>query len=261
MAAPLVLTRRDFAAETGARAAPALALSPDAALVVMADGNTFLVDMAGDFHGLPPQAADMLRRALAVGEAQTAAEIAARHGVPVARVAADLDAFLAGLVAKGALVRNGAVRRPNPFKRAGAALFARCLGLVFALRRSMKARARAALTVSRLSFVFFGWRATLDAWRRALPAATAAPAHPAETANAIDETVRAAGTRHWLGIDCKERGIAAWALGRALGLAPRLNIGVVPYPLGGHCWCTVDGRVVADDPAYAAKFTPVLGYA
>jgi hypothetical protein len=258
MAAPLVLTARDFAAET-ADAAPALALSPDAALAVMEDGNTFVVDMAGDFLGLPPAAADMLRRALAVGEARAAAEIAARHGVAEARVAADLRQFLAGLERRGVLVRGR--RRTGRVAGFGAALLARLFRALMALRRTRPGRAQSALTGARLSFALFGWTATIAAWRRVHPRAERAPADPAAVARAVDEAVRRRATGHWIGVDCKERGLAAWALLRAEGLAPVLNIGVVPYPLAGHCWCTVDGVVCADDPTYAQRFAPVLAYA
>jgi hypothetical protein len=259
MAAPLVLTARDFAAETK-DAAPALTLSPDAALVAMADGNTFVVDMAGDFLGLPTAAAEMLRRALVVGEARAAAETAARHGVAPETVAADLRKFLADLERRGVLVR-GRRRRANFAAAFAAAVFARAIRGLLAFRRSLAGRAQTALTGARLSFALFGWTATIAAWRRVHPKAEQVAADPAEIRAAVDAAVRGRATKHWIGVDCKERGLAAWALLRAAGLAPQLNIGVVPYPLAGHCWCTADGAVVADDPTYAQRFTPVLAYA
>jgi hypothetical protein len=230
-------------------------LSADAALVSLSDGTGYLIDMAGKFYGLPPIAARMLALSIERGPQAAAAATAAEHGAPPAQVRADLDRFLADLADRGILARRRGRRRAASL---GAALMAAGLSLAFKLRRSLGGRAQAALTVSRLSLAWFGWTATLEAWRRALPAGQAA-ADP-ELAAVIDTTVRERATRHWLGADCKERGLASWALARRAGLAPILNIGVYPFPLAGHCWCAVDGAVTGDDPIYAARFTPVLRY-
>lgn len=236
----------------------AIVLSPHAALVLVDDGSPVLLDMNGDFYGISDIGVAMLTLSLERGQRAAAEEIAARYGVDTGRVAADLDALLAGLAARGVIRRRHGQGRRAP--RTGAAgLLAGLLGMTFRITRRPRARAAAALALSRLSFALFGWNATVDAWRTRFPAPQAGA--PLGTVDPrIDQDVRDLAARNWMGVDCKERALSCFAMARAAGLPAQLNIGIALFPLGGHCWCTSGETVLGDGQDRAQPYIPVFRF-
>ena len=125
--------------------------------------------------------------------------------------------------------------------------------------RSHRRRAWIALTLARVSFLVSGWNATVEAWRRRLPAARGLVADlPEQSARAIDQAVRGAAAHHMMNVDCKERALACFALARMVGLPATLVVGVDFYPLAGHSWCESGPDVIGDEDAHCRRFTPAF---
>jgi hypothetical protein len=113
------------------------------------------------------------------------------------------------------------------------------------------------LAFARLSCRQAGLAATAEAWRRRFGTGGHADAEVvAEEAGIIHATA----TRHWLRVDCKERALTAWAVARRKGVDATVVIGLRLYPLGGHAWCRVGDRIIADNPEFCAAHKPILEY-
>jgi hypothetical protein len=258
MTAPLVIAgSRDPVCGAGS-----YALTPDAALVVMSDGNGCVLDMHGEFYAISPIGAEMLRITLADGPRAASDAIAAKFAADPAQVAADLDALLEDMVRRGIVTRDGAAPSRRRGKL-GAGIAAAVVRGLLGILRGPRSRATVALAAARISFGLFGWNATVDAWKRRLPERHGTIEQTAADAmvRSIDEIVRARAARMWLDVDCKERALSCLALARLAGLPASLVIGVDFYPLSGHCWCEVGDRVVSDDPANCRRYLPVFRYA
>jgi hypothetical protein len=244
--------------ETAPADVDAVGLGADAALVIDSAGSSVLLDMNGEFYGISPVGAAMLKSALAHGRQAAVEALARRYRIEPARVGADLDRLLRDLTARG-VVRGG--RAPVKRRHAvGARVAAGLLGGMLRLSGKPGVRAAAALLASRLSFALFGWRATLDAWRSQFPQAGAAAVAP-QAARAIDLAVRRVAARDWTGVDCKERALSCFALARAENLPASVHVGIALYPLGGHCWCRIGDLVVSDEVERCDRFLPVFNYA
>lgn len=240
---------------------PEYTLSPDAALILMPDGRGYVLDMGDRFYGVSAIGARMLCDVLAFGRAGARDRIAAEFDAPLSRIDADLEQLVGELRVRGAIRRRDEAGTP-PGVPLGAKLVAGAVGTVFRLTRSIRARAAFAVTAARLSCKLFGWVATVSAWRLGVPArAAAAPESGPHAARAIDDEVRNACARLPLALDCKERALGCWALARSAGLPATLIIGVVHYPLSGHCWCEVGTSIVSDAAENCARYTPVFRYA
>jgi hypothetical protein len=258
MSASILLTGRDGKAHSGSD----YVLAPDAALMVMDNGNAFVVNMADNFYALPPIAAAMLRHTLEHGSAAALAKIVARYDADADTIAQDLEIFLAQLVEQG-VISHVDEPPPPPPSSLGARALAAVVRLFCAALPGVKARMAVALTLSRLSFSLFGWLPTLSAWRASFPLAAAATpsAGAEEKASRISDIVRAVAAKLPFGADCKERALSAWALARLAGIPAELVVGIMHYPLGGHTWCRVGASVVGDDAENCGRYTPVFRYA
>jgi hypothetical protein len=253
------LTGADIAPSTG----PHYALEPDAAVLVAASGQAFVLDLADRFYAIPPIGADMLRLALLDGEAAALADVVSRYDVERTVASADLHRLLDDLRRRGVLRRRDDPPRPPPRAR-GAALIAGGVRWLLRSPRAIAARTGIVLGLARLSFVLFGWRATLAAWRRAMAAgqATTSAARPDASLVPIDAAVRRAAARSPWGATCKERALVAWALSCRAGVSATLIVGVVQHPLGAHAWCeTADAHILGDDAANCRRYLPVFRYA
>ncbi len=233
-------------------------LSPHAALILVDDGSPVLLDMNGDFYGISDIGALMLKHSLSQGQQAAASAIAARFGVDVGRVAADLEALLSDLETRGVILRQTAPK-PRRFATLAAGMMASLLKTAFRVTRRPRSRAALALLLSRISFALFGWNATVDAWRARFPEREPSPSEAAIDP-AIDESVREMAASNWLGVDCKERALSCFAMARAEGRPAALNIGIALYPLGGHCWCTTGDAVIGDDQNRYRTFIPVFQF-
>ena len=235
----------------------AYCLPPDVILVTVDDGSARLLDMAGDFHAVPPVGAGMLKETLTNGADAAATRIAAHYGVARQQVENDLTVFLSELERQGLLCRERS-RRGNASGLAGL-LLRPLLKATHRLLRSPEAKARALLALARLSFALFGWSRTVAAWKDAharFPARQAGE-RDAEPVAALDRAVRAAVASHPVAVACKERGLCSWSLARAAGLNAAIVVGVFLFPIAAHCWCEVGTQTLGDDPERCIDFTPV----
>jgi hypothetical protein len=117
------------------------------------------------------------------------------------------------------------------------------------------------LSTAKLSIRLFGWVRTVAAWQRRFPAAGSLIADGTEAAaRGIDEAVCSAAAINPLGVACKERALACWALARTAGLPATLVIGIDLFPLTGHCWCEVGPWIVSDHPDNVTRYIPALRY-
>lgn len=244
--------------DAAAAGGPDYALEPDAALLVTTFGHAFVLNMADRFYAIPPVGAAMLRQTLRRGEDSALSDIVDRYDVDQCVAQADLRRLLDDLRRRGVLRRRGDPPKSPP-RAFGATLVAGLARRVPGTVRSATGQARAVLVLARVSFLLFGWSATLTAWRRL------APSRPArrrgETPDAIDDAVRSVAARLPLGASCKERALGAWAMARFAGLPATLIVGVVQHPLGAHAWCeTANAKVLGDDAAICRRYLPVFRY-
>lgn len=242
--------------DSNADACADYALTPHAALLVTETGNGFVFDMAGEFYAVPPVGAVMLRHALESGEDRAVAEIAALYEADAATVRTDLRGLLANLMSRGVIRSRDEAAAPAR-RSLGARVIARMARLALALP-GPTLQAGATLTLSRLSFMLFGWAATLAAWRDAMPAAAR---ESGVTYAAIDEAVRSVSARLPFGGACKERALSAFVMARRAGLPASVVVGVVQYPLGAHAWCeAAPSTILGDEIDNCARYRAVFRY-
>ena len=231
-------------------------LAPDTALALSETGSASLIDLSGAVHALTPVAAEMVARTLETGRDAAIAALAESYDAAPERIAADLDKLWSNLIARGLIQRAGEPARRRcaaPAATICAWLTDHALGLPlpFAMRAAMM------LAFARLSCRYAGLAATAEAWRRRFGTGGQADAEMiAEEARIIHATA----TRHWLRVDCKERALTAWAAARRKGVDATVVIGLRLYPLGGHAWCRVGDRIIADSPEFCAAHKPILEY-
>jgi hypothetical protein len=233
-------------------------LSPDVILVTVEDGSARLLDMAGEFHAVPPVGARMLQEILKNGTDATVARIAEEYGVARKQVETDLGVFLRDLESQGLLCRQGNRRRGGTFGLARS-LLRPALHAAHRLPRFPETKARILLALARLSFAMFGWTPTVAVWQEAhahFPQRQAGEREVA-TIQPLDTTVRAAVASHPVAVACKERALCAWSLARAAGLNASLTVGIELFPMAAHCWCEVGGQPLGDDAEWCINFMPV----
>lgn len=226
-------------------------------LVPVDDGSARLLDMGGSFFALTRSGAEMVQGVLTDGAAATVATLAGNYGVEQDRIRSDLDTLLGELVTARLIEANGDPSRSRGWRGACArALVPLALSVPGVTRAP-----RALLAVARMSFLAFGWSDTVSAFGKSLRAkAAGSPAAPdsAEVAR-IDDMIRAAAAR-MPSVACKERALGAWYLLGRQGVPVSLVVGIQLYPLGGHCWCEADGRVITDFADHCAAYKPVARY-
>ncbi len=231
------------------------ALAPDAALVLLRDGTSRLLDLGGSFFALSESATLLLSMALRDDLATGTRLLAARHGVPREQIQGDLAGLLRPLERAGAVRRTplGHVR-PEGFR---AWLLAGLVRGVLALSTGTF-RDRALLALAYGTVHLAGWPAAVRIWERASrPRAMSAPTVDPE---AIDRGIRTAAARHALPVECKERALCCWALLRRARLPARLVVGIDLHPFTSHVWCESAGAVLSDYEDRCQRFTPVVAY-
>lgn len=231
-------------------------LAPDTALALSETGNANLVDLSGAVHALTPVAAQMIALTLETGRDAAIATLVNAYDAPANRISADLDQLWNSFVARGLIVRADESRLRQKVSRV-AHLFAWLTDRAHRMPLPFSMRAAMMLAFAGLSCRRAGLAATAFAWRRRFGSGGAT------NADAVLEdaaTIHAAATRHWLKVDCKERALTAWAVARRKGIDARVVIGLRLYPLGGHAWCRVGDRVIADDAEFCSAHKAILEY-
>jgi hypothetical protein len=233
------------------------ALTPDAAVILMADGSARILDMGDRLYALPAVGALMLRETLAHGSAAAVQRVTAEYAVTKTQAEADLQAFLATLETRGVICRPAS----NPPAESVGAWPWRALAGLFHLA-TLPMRAALLLTAARMCLKTLGWRRTVALWRWLFPVRPVPRvAPPAEKlARAIDDAVQGAAAWNPLGVACKERALSCWALARNVGLPTALVIGVELFPFSGHCWCEAGSWILSDHADNCAPYLPVLRY-
>lgn len=242
---------------------PEYQLAPDVLLVPVEDGSARLIDFAGKTYALSDVAARLLNETLRLGAENAVASCARHWNVENARVRTDLDAFVAGLVKEGLLVRsNRGPRRSGVLRRLASRAVALSARLVCLVRPTPLGKASGLLTVAKLSCRWIGWAHTVRAWQRAFPPSACPLAEPlaTEVRDAVDAAVREALSRSALSHACKERGLTGWALARRAGLCPSLVIGISLVPLHAHCWAQLGECYLGDSSERCLQYQPVQVY-
>lgn len=220
------------------------------------DGTSRLLNLGGRFYALSTTATQMLRATLDRGTRSATEELAREFQVPAERIRADLTAMLADL-RRRRLIRRADDRRAATVAAACAAHASVPMLWSARLVPTRRAKAWLLLALAALTCRAFGWAHAAEAWRIAFPRRAAPPSDPEAVMRGTDALTRAAAASHPLPAECKERALTTWALGRMAGVPVELVVGVQPFPLQGHCWCTYNGVDYSDDPERCAQFKPV----
>jgi hypothetical protein len=204
----------------------------------------------------------LLRSLIEVGPGSAASALATRYGLDEEDVAADVQAFIADLRRQNLVEVPGSSGPAFDRARAMAArmLIPSSLGLVSLSTRSLRARARGLLWVSKWTLAQFGWARSVREWSRRYPPPASGAAPDAETLEAIDRVVRETAARSLLNLECKERAFACWALARERRIPAQLVVGVTHDPLHGHVWVESGETIISDDPEHCSHFEPVARY-
>jgi hypothetical protein len=219
------------------------------------DGSGRLLDLAGSFFATNAVGADLLEAACRSGEANAIATIAREYDVPTEQVRADFETYVSSLVARRLLRRADAdPRHRAEFSKA----FIRAAVRALLRRKVTPFTIRALLGLARLSLMSLGWHAGAHLWLQVSKEVKISSQF--DTADELADAVRAAAATHWIRVECKERALCCWALLQAAGHKPTLVVGITLFPLGGHCWCTLDDRVIGDDEDRCARYAPLKRY-
>jgi Transglutaminase-like superfamily len=233
-------------------------LAPDVVWLDGQDGTARLLNLRGSFFALSRIAAEMLRLALRQGIPATVEQISSQYHVAPHEVETDLQPLLSRLHRSGVLARTDHSQRvQTSYKELVAAGLFRCL-LIGA--GSLDARAWRMLAFARVAFPFLGWPTTIRVFARQSDPQRWRRKEAQPTVGQVDRAVRAAASRHWLQVECKERAAACWCLLRQSGIPAKLIVGVNLFPLEGHCWCEAGGEALSDYPDRCDSFTPVVEY-
>ena len=236
-------------------------LAPDVLMLLVEDGSSRLLDLGGQFFGLPAVSTKLLKKTLEAGPDRAARDVSAAYGIPPEQVAADLARFLAQMTKCGLLVKDQKRRGLRNFLF-GPLAWILVLVLYLVMRLPFFAcRVWLLLLLANVSFRIFGWARTVSLWSRVAPASatlTAGEATPQR--ELINRTVRRLAAGHLLMMECKERALCCWLLLRVGGAPAELIVGVDLFPFLGHCWCASAGEAVGDDLARCERFVPVVHY-
>ncbi len=231
-------------------------LTADTALIVMDDGNGFILDLAKHVHALTPVATDMIRWRLEGGRDAALDRLAEVYAADRATLGRDLDCIWDALTSEGVIVPS---EQSAPPRGADIASFlARLQTTLLKLPLPLRAQAWLGLALCRVSFGLAGFAATTAEWQRKIARGQESPSGQAD---AIGATVREVCARHWLRVDCKERALTIWALARRAGADPTVVVGLRPYPLSGHAWCQIGETILGDKPVFCDTHQPVFRYA
>lgn len=233
--------------------------------------GTCLIDLDGAAAALDRNSAEWLSHLLREGTATTAKWAAQRFQVSPEIAENDVQQFASQLQAGGFLepARFGgwsgwSVRSMTKQLRQLAARVLVGSGLRVLQRWSNRAtQAWWLLLLARWSIRWFGWTATVATWKRCLPMTDRGLSveQRKTLARDLDELVRSTAARHWFHVECKERGLTCWGLGRWQGVPVQLVIGFETSPFGGHCWVELeDGSVISDNPEFCRSYQPVVRY-
>lgn len=236
-------------------------LAPDVAVAVMEDGSARVMDMADRFYAVPRSAAVIVQGVLEGGLDAAAGRLADAYRLDEQQARSDAERFVAELLARGILVRTS--EPPRRRRSFTAELLAIVMNAAVSLLPTLGLKVLVLLTLARISCARCGWAATVDAWTRRLPpvrSGTYQDLERAQLAN-VESAVARGASRHILGMECKERSLACWALIRARGLHAVMIIGADFYPMAGHVWCEADSRIVSDHPQNCRRYQQLLCYA
>ena len=238
-------------------------LAPDVLFLTVWDGSSRLIDLGGESFGLPAVSTTLLEITLREGPEGAARAVARRSLVPVERVRADLEPFLADLDRRGLLARRQRVDRQTRLRGGMKSRLMAC-ALRFNLRSvpGEMSKAWVLLGLAHVCLQLFGWARTVELWREASREVLPAPDAVGDPArlDEIDHTVRKAVAHSVFPVDCKARALCCWAMLRSVGIPARLVVGIDLFPFLGHCWCESGSIVMADRPERCGRFTPVIQY-
>jgi Transglutaminase-like superfamily/Coenzyme PQQ synthesis protein D (PqqD) len=225
--------------------------------VAVEDGTSRLLNLGNHFYGLSVVATRMLRVTLEAGLDAAVESLSEEYGIPPERIRDDLTALLLDLERKRLIRRSGERRIATWLRRF--VIYAIIIPTlwVVCLVPSQRGKTWLLLGLSHLSCRLFGWANTVEAWRTGCPLLTKSAFEPEEAMQTIHANVCLTAASHLLPVECKERALTTWALGRIAGIPIKLVVGVHIFPLEGHCWCDYKGTVYSDDSERCMQFKPV----
>jgi hypothetical protein len=229
---------------------PDFRLGPDVIFVLVDDGTGRLIDLNGGVYAIDQTAVQLVHTTLIHGRAVAIDVLAHKFDVPIERLSSDLDTLLRCLYRERLTGHRSGLKVFRPALRG---VTETVVTAILSHGQGTRMQTHLLLALARLSFFVLGFSTTIRAWSRAVLRAKSARL----SADAVCELVRSVGASHWLVAECKERALCSWALLGASGATADLVLGISLYPLRGHCWCALDGEIVADDPERCALFEPV----
>ncbi len=240
----------------------AYALAPDVILFPADDGSARLLDLDGSFYSLSETASAMLQGVLAGGPDATVRMTAERYAVDPLLVRGDLEALLESLRRQGLIERADTTARwRNARRRVAVMVMVPLLRLIGAWHAPGCGTVAALMAFARICTATFGWGPTVDAWRRAIRAASPSLPSTQQTnvVRQVDQAVRRTAAK-LPSVACKERALSCWYLLCSRGIPAKLIVGVQLFPLAGHCWCQVDEQILTDFAEHCSSFIPVVRY-
>ena len=236
----------------------AISLSPDIVFVDAGDGSARLLNLGGSFYALNAVGAEFLRTVLQNDTATAIHLLASSRADSEEQISVDLQLLLAELNRKHLVYFKE--KPSNRIQRRR--LFARLLisPSLFLIRHACSSnywRAHCLLLFSHVCFRLFGWSDTVALWGGH---ATGDSTAHASQVPIISDLVRKAVAGHWLAVECKERSISCWKLLQWEGIQSDLVVGVSLSPMQGHCWCSYDRTILADDAERCRLFVPIIQY-
>lgn len=221
------------------------------------DGTSRLLDFGNRFYGLSAVATRMLQATLDIGPSAAAERLAQECDVSFDYIYGELTTFLDGLERKHLIQRvenqNGVFRLQ---KLIAHIVVVPLLGAI-RLIPGKRIKSWLLLILAYLSCHLLGWMYTVEAWQTGCPCVKRPVSDSESTMGEIDEVVRSVAASYPMSVECKERALTTWALGRLTGISVELIVGVHPFPLEGHCWCSYNGIVYSDDSERCTQFKQV----
>jgi hypothetical protein len=236
-------------------------LGPDVFLIPLQDGTMGLLDLDGSYVCLSQTAAKMLKGISTRSEAETIEQIADEYDVEVATVRADLNQLIASLRTNGLIRRRGDRQLRARFRRVIAIVIGYPVLASLGFVSNPRLKSLALLALARIQFRLAGWARTVDTWRNYLRRYEVfdTAARQDSLLDSIESGVNG-WANHLLSVSCKERALCSWFMLRAAGIPAVLVMGVQFSPFSGHCWCELDGRVLADSQESCGAYTRIICY-
>ncbi|HEY9697851.1 MAG TPA: lasso peptide biosynthesis B2 protein [Trichocoleus sp.] len=235
--------------------------------------STLLLDLyKGKFFALNSTSAIMLTLALKHDIEDVASQLSQIYDASEKQIQNDLVSLLCDLKRKDLIVLEKVhsltllqklrIQLLSSFNRARSAVVERFTIQPTSLHSPSRLTYYILLTLSWLSFRLLGWLDTIKLWQHWHSVAEIIESPQSEEIiHTVDQTIRQTASQHFLAIACKERALVGYCILRGVYRLPAILIlGVDHHPFQLHMWVECNGKIVTDDAAHCAAFTPIAQY-